>query len=151
MYPFLWGNCLSLFCMAQLGLQSRILCSSGHSHQSNGRVSDWSRANWVPCMGFHTWIMGKRRSFFAEGSSLKQRNLDFPETRLPLPYHQQRALFPIRDRKIKWEWAHCIERYREWVNDITPVTGSSLAWSKIHLWTSQLPNKFPFLELDFCL
>ena len=42
-------------------------------------------------MGFHTWIMEKRRPFSAEGSSLKQRNLDFPETRLPLPYHQQRA------------------------------------------------------------
>ena len=35
--------------------------------------------------------------------ALKEKNLDFPKARLPLPYHQQRALSPCRDRKIEWE------------------------------------------------
>lgn len=79
-----------------------------------------------------------------EGNSLRHRNLDFPESRLPLPYHQQGA--PLgTEKENQWEWGHGTERERESEQacDVTQVTGFSPAPSNGHPWTSQLYNKFP--------
>ena len=88
---FSLGNCLSLFHMVLVGLQSEYSVTLATVISPGGEpLIEAELIKFLAC-GFIHGSWEREDLSLPEGSSLRHRNLDFPEGRLPLPYHQQGA------------------------------------------------------------